>query len=268
MNFMLTRRDTLLAMAGACALGPVPALAAAITRSSYNLLFCTVDVGGHAALALIDSGSSHALQMTPALAATLDLALQDSPQTSQRHTGGRRAQRSGRVQHITVAGTRFDGVEVDVIEGDIQNISRQVNTDFDVILGWPLLSSQAFTISYPAPALEFAASGKKGIPLPCTDAARVPIVPVWIAGQVRMALLDTGAPASKIDASISDPARLGQSLPLAVRLGEQEISPSFQVRDLGALSRGTGAVAVLGNDLLARFEVLWSPAQRAFTLVQ
>jgi hypothetical protein len=264
---MLTRRDIVLGVASACALSPVSGSAASITRSSYNLLFCPVDVGGQPALALLDSGSSHALQMTPALATTLAIALQDSPQASQRYAGGRRPQRSGRVQHITIAGARFDGVDVDVIEGDIQNISRQVNTDFDAILGWPLLSSRAFGLNYSTPALEFVAADKSGITLACTDSARVPIVPVWIAGQVRMALLDTGAPKSKVDASIGDPAKLGQSLPLAVRLGEQEEQHLFQVRDLGALARGTGAAAVLGNDLLSRFEIFWSPTKRSFTLV-
>jgi hypothetical protein len=110
-----------------------------IEISEYDLVFTNLKINGKEVRALIDSGSFRNVQLSGALAEELHLPLTDTETIARRHEGKDLHLRSGRVGTLALGGFEQRDVAVHVSEGDIENIARQVHTDFQVILGWGFL---------------------------------------------------------------------------------------------------------------------------------
>ena len=95
---------------------------------------------------------------------------------------------------------------VHVIEGNIENIAKQVHTDFQVILGWASLSQSCIAIDYAQLTLQWSdalldlgtAKWKTGYAV----VNNAPVVDGVIDGKQVRFLLDTWGPRCTIDASL------------------------------------------------------------------
>jgi hypothetical protein len=259
----LTRRLFMLSLCAA----PVAARAQiALTFSDYNLIFAPVEVNGRAATALVDTGSVRGVQLSQALQRDIDLRADERAGTNQRYDGGGRAVFAGLADSFALGTFRAENQPVQVIPGDIEQISREVGTPFDVILGWPLLARFDFALDYRARTLQLdAAPDANAWRIPLEAGKNLPVVSAKLGGTPALLLVDTGAPMSNLDISatqgtanslVTQPLELaGRSQPLA-----------FRVKDLTPIRRGLGCTAVLGNNFFAGRTLAYIRQVRSFAL--
>jgi predicted aspartyl protease len=265
---MLDRR-AVLQMGGAALLagqGWGMARAASIIASRAGLIFTTVSLNGRDAKALIDSGSVRGIQLSQALATSLGLELSETGQKTQRYDGMRPVLGAS-LKSLAFAGTTLANVTASVSPGDIENIAQQVGEPFDAILGWPIMSKSAFVIDYRGGSMELReerAAG--GLVLPLKAGVQVPVTTGTLSDAPVSFLVDTGAPWCNVDPSLAGGAALGERIDLPFQVGDRELKATFRVKDLSAMTRGTGARAVLGHRFLQAYRFIWSPAEKAVRL--
>lgn len=266
---MIDRR-AVLQMGGAALLairGWAPAEAASIVTSRAGLIFTTVSINGREAKALIDSGSVRGIQLSQALATSLGLKLSGTGQKTQRYDGVRPVMGAS-LKSLAFAGATLANVAASVSPGDIENIALQIGEPFDAILGWPVMSKSAFVIDYRGGSMELReekAAG--GLVLPLKPDLQVPVTAGVLSDTPVSFLVDTGAPWCNVDPSLAGGAAAGERIDLPFRVGGKELKATFRVKDLSAMTRGTGARAVLGHRFLQAYRFVWSPAGKAVRLV-
>jgi len=231
----------------------------AVQLSEYGLVFVEVLVNGEPARALVDTGSSAAVRVSERMAQRLRLDLKVDPASSVTGLDGRRlALQRGRLETLTVGDLALRQVEVEVAARRIEDISAQVGTAFDVVLGWGFLSRYHFALDYPKRQLRFSADplppSAQGLAIPYFTMNRVPVVNAGIAGiagQSVQLLVDTGAPMCNIDAAFANTA-IGQIVSRELVLDGKPQPVEWRVKDLAVTRNALGTVATLGNNLLGR----------------
>jgi hypothetical protein len=256
----MNRRSFLFAGASALFL-PGVGPAAPLRISPSGLIFLEVTVNGRAAKALIDTGSVRGVQLSAAFAASAGLALAQTGQTTTRYQGGPRALLAARLATLVVADSHFADIEAFVSPGDIESIAEQIGETFDAILGWPILSRGPFAIDYAAGTFATgSAEGGAALALPLEQGRRLPVTAGKLAGTPITFLIDTGAPWCNVDLTLAGGAAANSRIELPFEIGGRPFTTTFRVRDLGAMTHGTGARAVIGHRFLSRFRLLWNPA--------
>src|SRR5262245_38010118 len=125
--------------------------------SRYNLLFARASVAGSPVLALIDTGAGKGIQISSTLARELKVELKPTGGTIRRHGGKEFPLLAGRVDRLTLGDFAQTDVTVNVIEDDMEDIARQVGTEFSVVVGWELLSRFHTVIDYGKRTMEWTA---------------------------------------------------------------------------------------------------------------
>lgn len=262
---MPNRRTFLCAAGAALFVGPVWA-AAPILISEAGLVFISIVVNGRPAKALIDTGSVRGVQLSQAFAGQAALTLSDSGQATQRYEGGRRPALRTRLASLAFAGVEMTDVEAFVAPGDIEAISGQIGEAFDAILGWPILSARPFMIDYPARSFDTNVV-PGGFALPVERERALPVTAGRISSQPVTFLIDTGAPWCNLDQSLAAGAPVNSRVDLGFEIGGRPFTATFRVRDLGAMTRGLGARAVIGHRFLRDFRFVWAPEASAIRLI-
>jgi hypothetical protein len=263
---MIDRRDFLCAAGAALFAGPALA-AAPILVSEAGLIFLAISVNGRPAKALVDTGSVRGVQLSEVFAGQVGLTLSDSGQTTQRYQGGPRTILRTRLASLAFGGVERSHVEAFVSPGDIEAISGQIGEPFDAILGWPILSAQAFTIDYSARSFEPSDTTSGGLALPLERGRALPVTAGLLAGQPLTFLIDTGAPWCNVDQGLAAGAAANSRVDLGFEIGGRAFTATFRVRDLGAMTRGVGARAVIGHRFLRDFRLAWGPGNGAMRLI-
>lgn len=263
----MRRRLFLAGLASTTAAPAVGHEASAIKLSDYGLPFVPADVAGRPAVALIDTGSARTVQLSTTLADAAGVLLDDAAPTTQRYSGARPARR-GRLAGLSVAGETFRDLSVDVSAGDIEQISAQVRTPFDVILGWPFLKAAGFALDFPRRRFALAGSASAParfmLPLVRQD---LPVVAGLLADEEARFLVDTGAPMSNLDIAAAGSAALNAVVSRPVAIGGLVRDLAFRVKDLTALRDGAGCQAVIGNNLLGGHELRATPGATVLELL-
>jgi aspartyl protease len=251
--------------------GDSPVYRAALELTDYNLLFTPVKINGQEARALIDSGSFRAVQLSSTLAQSLKLALTKTGKASRRYEGKEVYPTSGRIESLTIGDYERRDVEVDVIEGDVENIATQVGTKFDVILGWGFISQFHMLLDYQRLSMRFGkrppSAGASAISLKYSVVNGAPIVRGNIAPSNEEAglLFDTGAPMCNLDLDLAN-APKGAKVSREVTLAERRFTLEFRAKDLTAIRKPLGCSGVIGNNLLRQYAVYFDPDAKVIHL--
>jgi predicted aspartyl protease len=281
----------LLGVAGAallagCSRLPLPSVANApggvpLFVSDYRLPFCDVQVNGHPARALLDSGGSTGIQLASTFVAALGLQTEQTPGQRTRLDGSARVRRTGRLDTFALGDEHMTEVPFDTLEGDVERIAAEVGTEFQVILGWRFFAERTMLLDYPGGRLWLSRPGQRledlrrtvtpALILDYDDQSGLPLVAGQIADVPVTFLVDTGAPFSTLDRELARtlPAPIdvrqvplrSQMVPLEirdVRFGQQPFALGFLPKDLTSL-RPTGARGVLGNSLLINHPLFIDP---------
>jgi predicted aspartyl protease len=229
------------------------------------LIFAKVQINGKEADALIDSGSFRTIQLSETRARELNLSLTETSRVAKRYEGRELRLKKGRIERFALGGFEQRAVEVDVIEGDIENIASQVKTKFDVIIGWGFLAQHQTIVDYKTSTLRFGKSpitqGQEKMSFEYSVINGVPVVNGALDGQPIKLLFDTGAPSCNLDPSVAQ-ASVGERVTREVMIGGNKLGLEFRVKDLAAIKQSLGCSGVIGNNLLDRYEVYFDTAKR------
>lgn len=241
-----------------------PAWAAApLLFTSQPLAFVRIEVGGAPAVALLDTGGVRGVQISGNLADALHVDLTATSQVTQRYQNGGIPVRSG-VTDVTVDDRSWTDEQVSVAAGDIERIAEQIGQNFDAILGWRFLSREGFIADFTSG--QFTIGGGGGTQAVAFDDSHgVPIGTAQMDGANVGVLIDTGAPSCAIDASLV-PGATTDRVTKTLTLGARNIEAEFRVRDLSALSSGTGAKMVFGLSAMQGKRLAFDARTRTLTL--
>jgi hypothetical protein len=227
--------------------------------SPYNLLFAKVTINNKEALALIDFGSFRSIELSSTLANELDIALTNSSSTVFHSDGKSYPLQTGIIDSFAMGNYSVKKVAIDVARGDIERISAWVNTKFDVVLGWGffskfnlLLDYKNLTIQWNEQAFDcndykyaFNYVAKNGVPI---------VEGITIDTLTANFLLDTGAPTSNIDSTITNQP-VGSMTNRQVAIQGIPFDLLLRVKNLGRIRDSLGCKGVLGNTFLSSFTV-------------
>jgi predicted aspartyl protease len=237
----------------------------ALQKSAYNLIFAKARINGKETDALIDSGSFRTIQLSETLARELDLSLTETSRVARRYEGKELRLKKGRIERFVLGGFEQRDVEVEVIEGDIENIARQVKTKFDVIIGWGFLSQFRTMVDYKTSTLRFGKSlvtkGQEKMSFGYSVVNGVPVVNGALDDQPIKLLFDTGAPMCNLDPGVAK-ASVGEKVTREVMIEGNKLALEFRVKDLAAIRQSLGCSGAIGNNLLGRYEVYFDTAKR------
>ncbi|MEW6206891.1 MAG: aspartyl protease family protein [Acidobacteriota bacterium] len=246
-----------------------PTYSAKMELSDYNLLFTRVKIDDRDALALIDSGSFRAVQLSSTLAQEIKLALTETGKVAKRHEGKEIYLRSGHIDSLAVGDYTRRDVSIEVIEGDIENISSQVKTKFDVILGWGFLSQFHALLNYKELSMKFGAklliTDANALRLNYSVVNGVPVVKAKVNNEEVSLLFDTGAPMCNLDIS-SAQASAGAKVSRDVLIADRRLAMEFRAKDLSVIRKSLGCVGVIGNDFLSHYVVCFDPGDKVIRL--
>jgi hypothetical protein len=249
-----------LATSGPCAAATVYTNPIEISES--NLVFTKVKIDGKEVRALIDSGSFRSVQLSGGLAAELHLPLTDTETVARRYEGKDLHLRSGRIHTLALGEFEQHDVAIQVIEGDVENIARQVHTDFEVILGWAFLSQSCIAIDYPRLTMQWSDTplnlGAEKWKTSFAVVNNAPVVDGMVDGQKIRFLLDTGAPKCTMDTSLAGENSAG-AITKSATVNGTTFSVDWKVKDLSAIRKSLGCLGVLGNNFLKTYAVYFVP---------
>jgi predicted aspartyl protease len=236
-----------------------------IENSESNLVFTKLTINGKEVRALIDSGSFRNVQLSGALAEDLHLPLTDIETVARRHEGKDLHLRTGRIATLALGDFEQHDVAVHVIEGDIENIAKQVHTDFQVILGWAFLSQFYLAIDYPHSTMQWSDApldlGAAKWKIDYALVNNAPVVDAMVDGQKVRFLLDTGAPRCTLDASLGGDSSAG-TITKSLTIANNTFSADWKIKDLSAIKKSLGCLGVLGNNFLKAYTVYFDPKDR------
>src|SRR5262245_12883 len=240
-----------------------------IELSAYGLIFTRVQVNGGEAVALVDSGSFRTIQLSSSLAAELHLSTTETNKVARRYEGKEIRLRRAWVEKLVIGDDSKSDLELDVIEGDIEQIAGQVGTKFDVILGWGFLSRYHVLLDYKNLQMQWIESpleaGQETMSFAYTIVNNVPVVQGTIDGRPVNFLFDTGAPMCNLDLSLTrEPA--GGKVSKEVSLGANKLSQEFRVKDISVIRQSLGCNAVIGNNLLSGYKVYLDTTNKVIRL--
>jgi hypothetical protein len=241
----------------------------AIQISPYDLVFTKVKINGKEILALIDSGSFRTVELSSTLAQELEVSLTETTRVARRYEGKDFYLKSGKIDSLIVGDYEKRNVGVDVVEGDIESISKQVNTDFEAILGWGFLSQFYTLIDYKNLSLQFSESplvpGKEKLSINYTVVNNAPIVKGIIDNQAINLLFDTGAPMCNIDLTLGGVPK-GEKVSKEVLFDQNTLPLVWRVKDLTAIRTSLGCAGVIGNNLLKRYALYFDTKNKVIRL--
>lgn len=230
----------------------------AIQLSSYNLIYTKIKINGLEILALVDSGSFRTLQLSSVLARELKIPLTETMKVARRYEGKDFHLESGRIDSFVIGDYESRNVAIDVIEGDIEDISRQVNTKFEAILGWGFLSQYYLLLDYKNLSMIFSEDpivlGTSGFNINYTVVNNVPVIKGLVDNLPINLLFDTGAPMCNIDL-IMGGASKGEKVSKELLIDGKRFSLEWRVKDVAAIKKSLNCDGVIGNNFLKTYAV-------------
>jgi hypothetical protein len=229
--------------------------------SSYPLVFTDIEINGVKAKAMIDTGAFMPFQVSGTLAKRLELKLQPTGMKMSRLNGATLELMRGRVGSLSIGNYTARDVDVNVAEGNIESVSKQVNTPYDVIIGWGFLSKYYLTLDYRHKKLGFAEQEPHAAPgsaVPFRTFHGAPLFDATVDGKPTVVLFDTGAPTCNLDlpSTKGDPSHLESH---QLQASQLNLKLDFRPRNLEPIKKGLGAGAVAGNNLISLYLINIDP---------
>ena len=275
MVLLRVRRKLLLVMlllyAGTAVAGDTEIYSAAVQLSSFNLLFTKVTINDREVLALVDFGSSNAIELSSSLAGRLAIPLGNAPVKATVHDNNDHLSQTGKIKLFAMGDYEERNTTVTVRRDHIEAIAARLNTSFDVIIGWGFFSRFDVLLDYKNSFLQFS-----NTPFKCPGSKYrfgyavkngVPVIEgVHIDTLKTNFLFDTGAPMCNIDVSLARFELPGATVSKVIRINQLSFEPIFRVMDLDIIKQSAGCTGVLGNNFLADYTVCINRGQKTIYL--
>ena len=170
--------------------------------SDYNLLFTKVEINGKAYTALIDFGDFAEFQLSTKLIEELGLKTEKTDILISDVNGNQYALEKGSISELKVGGITEKNITFFSAKNEIDNVSKQVGTDFQIAIGFGYFKSRNFKLDFQENTIEFLNSTTESNNFTSTvnkDYGYFIGTFKSIDNQPVNLLFDTGTPISKID---------------------------------------------------------------------
>ena len=170
--------------------------------SEYNLLFTKVEIGENEYVALIDFGDFADFQISTSLIAELQLKTEKSEIIMSDINGNQYALEKGTIEELKVDGIIEKNVTFYSANNEIESVSQEVGTEFQIVVGFGYFKSKDFKLNFVSNTIEFVKSTneKTDFSISVNDDYG------YLIGEFQSItngsfnlLFDTGTPISKID---------------------------------------------------------------------
>ncbi|MBV8689806.1 MAG: aspartyl protease family protein [Candidatus Eremiobacteraeota bacterium] len=227
--------------------------------SPYELLYVSVAINGQKAVAMIDTGSFIALQVSQALADRLRLTTVPSNISMEGYDFGKIRLKLARINSLELGGVKQATKEV-AVSDRIAPVAEEVGTPFEAILGMGFFARRDVVIDYKALQLRLddRPDSRGVIDLPLEIVNFAPIVPGSADGKAVKFLVDTGAPTCILD-STTFSLKANTFAEREIRLGDRTQGMRCLGQDL-TLNKPLGISGIIGNNLLKQYAVSFNHA--------
>ena len=126
--------------------------------SEYNLLFTKVEIGENEYVALIDFGDFADFQISTNLIAELQLETEKSEIIMSDINGNQYALEKGTIEELKVDGIIEKNVTFYSANNEIEAVSQEVGTEFQIVVGFGYFKSKDFKLDFVSNTIEFVKS--------------------------------------------------------------------------------------------------------------
>jgi len=233
--------------------------------SDYNLLFTKVEINDKKYTALIDFGDFADFQISTKLIAELDLKTEKSDIIMSDINGNQYALEKGTIEELKVDGRTEKNVTFFSANNEIDAVSKEVGTDFQVVVGFGYFKTKDFKLDFVENSIEFVKpkNNETDFFVSISNDYGYLISHFKSSANDSVNLLfDTGTPISKIDLNLF-PLNLKDSTVnflktefpsknLDVKSSNQTITLNLENNDVSEL-QPLGVVGIYGvNDMIGK----------------
>jgi hypothetical protein len=246
--------------------------------SPYNLLFTKVEINNREYTALIDFGDFAQLQISTSLIAQLELQTEKSDIMMTDINGNQYALEKGQIAELKVGGISENNVTFFSAENEIDAVSKQVGTEFQVVIGFGFFKTKSFILDFVNNRIHISQTKNKSsdFSIPVNTDYGYLIANFNSKANDELSLLfDTGTPISRIDANmITSPLKDSTvtfqntqfpSKILNVKSKNNVLTLNMENNDVSELAP-LGVVGIYGvNDMLGKV-FIYSPEDKMLTI--
>ncbi len=204
---------------------------------TWDMILIKSTINGVERKALIDTGSPVPVQISSALAASLN----SSEKTNRR------------IQNLVLGEYERRNVRFEISENRVREVSKTLGIPVDAIFGWEFLSQNHFAVDYKNQTIRISEAsidlGKAKMQFNFSTVNKIPVVEGLFGQEQAKLLVDTSSPVSKLDAHFGG-SYTEKSVTREVNIEGYKIPTLWQMGDSDD-KRASGFDAVVGNNLLS-----------------
>ncbi len=227
--------------------------------SPYGLIFTAIEVNGEPLLAMVDIGDQQRLQVAFSTAEALAIPLEKAGFKAGDINGKQWDVYQGTLNTLELGEQVFSDVRFSSSRGDIEDVAKQISTDFEAVIGWGFLQDYIVEFDYSNKLIRMYEQLPQGLlptmTLAYEDQYGPLIFEVMLEGKVQRVMLDTGASVSVFDPQL---VKFGKDNEVSFNLSGEAITLTGYEQDLAVLA-DLEVVGILGSDLLHLYKVIINP---------
>ncbi|MDY6926358.1 MAG: hypothetical protein SWN10_04605 [Pseudomonadota bacterium] len=227
--------------------------------SPYGLIFTAIEVNGEPLLAIVDIGDQQRLQVAFSTAEALAIPLEKAGFKAGDINGKQWDVYQGTLNTLELGEQVFSDVRFSSSRGDIEDVAKQISTDFEAVIGWGFLQDYIVEFDYSNKLIRMYEQLPQGLlptmTLAYEDQYGPRILEVMLEGKVQRVMLDTGASVSVFDPQL---VKFGKDNEVSFNLSGEAITLTGYEQDLAVLA-DLEVVGILGSDLLHLYKVIINP---------
>lgn len=220
--------------------------------SNYGLIFTEIMIAGNKIMAMIDFGDFNVLQISSTYVDKYGLSVKETNSIFMDLLGNQFKVNQGTLKEVLIGSKIEKEVLFSSSPGEMESVSKQINTEFHAVVGWGYFKKYYTTLEYSKLKFtlceEVPMVQQKVAESQVLDNDSYLIIPIEINGQNLNALLDTGSPVSLIDTG------LGLDGLMEFKIGDSPIQESFISEDLSML-QDLNVQVMLGGTFLSNYKV-------------
>ncbi|MBU1720977.1 MAG: aspartyl protease family protein, partial [Bacteroidetes bacterium] len=248
-----------------------------IEKSQYGMLFTTIQVNGNPVNAIIDFGDPNRLQLSETLVKKMHIPVVKTDRVAMDVVGNQYEVNDGIIDSVQVGEWILKNETFSSSPGEMELISRQIDTEFHAVIGWGFFSDYYITMNYHNN--QIIVSAIREIPTQFSFSGQLDnqssylILQSKINGVPANLILDTGAPLTLLDSSFfannvfpstdTQVVHSGDTIPLktiSTTFRSSSVDLSYLIYELSAIN--FLAVGVIGGDVFDEYQVYIEPVEK------
>lgn len=236
------------------------------TKSDYGLIFTKLIVNNEPVKAMIDFGDPNIVQLSSKFVNQQSLPVTKANGIMMDLNGNEFQINEGIIKNIKVGNLNYENIKFSSSPGEMESVSKQINTEFNAVVGWGYFKQYFFELDYKNQLFnlskeKFEISKSEYTTAYESDGSYLKM-PVSINGNIIYAILDTGSPVSVIDKNYILENKIEK---YNSKIGGKPITINYYEEDLSVLS-DLNVKAIIGGDIMSQYKIYIDPFQKTINL--